>query len=48
MPLNIQISDETEVALTALKHPGQTWDGIIQEILQELEAAKQPMVSAKK
>lgn len=38
MPLNVQLSDETVDKLNKLKHPGQTWDGIIQESLDILES----------
>ncbi len=46
MPLTIQISDDTVDKLTRIKHPGQTWDGIIQESLDILEALQR--VEAKK
>ncbi len=41
MGLVIKISDETEAMLAAIKHPGQTWDGIIQELIQRDQDKKQ-------
>ena len=38
--LLIVISLDTKSRLANLKHPGQTWDGIITEILDKVEPKK--------
>ena len=35
MAVTIRINDDTAEQLEKIKHPGQTWDGIIQELIQE-------------
>jgi predicted CopG family antitoxin len=34
MAVTIRLNDETAEQLEKLKHPGQTWDGIILELIQ--------------
>ncbi len=37
----IQISDSTYDTLSELKHPGQSFDGVILELIQKVEAKKE-------
>jgi hypothetical protein len=36
----IKITEETKKILDSLKHPGQTYDGVIREIIDELKKAE--------
>jgi hypothetical protein len=40
MRTTIKINIETKVKLDSLKHPGQSYDGIIKEIIEKLKKAE--------
>ena len=38
---NIRLSSQTKAALDELRHPGQSYDGLLQELLAELKRLKE-------
>ena len=44
----IQISDNTYDTLSEFKHPGQSFDGVILELIQKVEAKKEIAEPVKK
>ena len=38
----IRISLKTKVALDAIRHPGQSYDGLLQELMAELKKLQEP------
>ena len=38
---NIRLSSKTKAALDELRHPGQSYDGLLQELLAELKRLRE-------
>ena len=40
---NIRLSSKTKAALDELRHPGQSYDGLLQELLAELKKEREKL-----